>query len=109
MIIDNIKSVVFTEKASRLVEESDKYTFNVDLRLTKPQIRQFVEKFFNVKVLSVNTHLPPHKKRRTGSSQGFKTQYKRAIITVKKGDFILKSFDKKSEVFLIRCVFDNLA
>lgn len=92
MIIDNVKSVVFTEKASRLVEKYDKYTFEVDVRLTKPQIRQFVEKFFDVKVLYVNTHLPPHKKRRTGVAQGVQTQYKRAIVTLRKGDMILRSY-----------------
>jgi large subunit ribosomal protein L23 len=97
MIIDNVKSLVFTEKASRLVEESDKYTFDVDLRLTKPQIRQFVEKVFNVKVLSVNTHLPPHKKKRVGSSQGCKAQYKRAIVTLRKGDLLLKSLKKEDK------------
>jgi len=41
-----------------------------------------------VKVLAVNTHRPPRKKRRLGSSQGYKTQYKRAIVTLRKEDSI---------------------
>ena len=88
MIIDNVESFVLTEKAVRLIENENRYTFDVDPRLTKPQIRQVIEKVFNVKVISVNTHCPPRKKRRLGSSQGFKKQYKRAIITLRKEDSI---------------------
>jgi len=86
MIIDNVKSYVLTEKATRLIENGNHYTFDVDPRLTKPQIRQFIESVFNVKVISVNTHRLPRKKRRLGSSQGYKTQYKRAIVTLRKED-----------------------
>ena len=86
MIIDNVKSYVLTEKATRLIENGNHCTFDVDPRLTKPQIRQFIESVFNVKVISVNTHRLPRKKRRLGSSQGYKTQYKRAIVTLRKED-----------------------
>jgi len=88
MLIDNVKSFVLTEKSSRLCELNNCYTLDVDLRLTKTQIRQFVEKTFNVKVIAVNTHRPPRKKRRVGVSTGFKTQYKRAIVTLDKQDSI---------------------
>lgn len=88
MIIDNVKSFVLTEKSARLIEQNNRYTFDVDPRLTKPQIRQFVEEVFGVKVLAVNTHRPPRKKRRLGSSQGYKTQYKRAIVTLRDTDSI---------------------
>lgn len=88
MIIDNVKSYVLTEKSVRLIENSNQYTFDVDPRVTKPQIRQFIESVFQVKVLSVNTHRLPRKKRRLGSSQGYKTQYKRAIVTLRKEDSI---------------------
>lgn len=88
MIIDNVKSFVLTEKSARLIEQNNRYTFDVDPRLTKPQIRQFVEEVFGVKVVAVNTHRPPRKKRRLGSSQGYKTQYKRAIVTLRDTDTI---------------------
>lgn len=88
MIIDNMKSFVLTEKAVRLIENQNRYTFDVDPKLTKPQIRQLIEKVFNVKVLVVNTHRPPRKKRRLGISQGYKKQYKRAIVTLRKNDSI---------------------
>lgn len=88
MIIDNVKSFVLTEKAVRVLVNNNQYTFDVDPKLAKPQIRQFIEKVFDVKVVAVNTHCPPHKKRRLGSSQGYKTQYKRAIVTLRKEDSI---------------------
>mgnify|MGYP006267005841 FL=1 len=88
MIIDNVKSFVLTEKSTKFIENQNQYTFDVDPKLTKPQIRQFIEKVFNVKVISVNTHRPPRKKRRLGSYQGFRAQYKRAIVTLRKEDSI---------------------
>jgi large subunit ribosomal protein L23 len=88
MIIDNFKSFVLTEKATRLIEKNNSYTLDVDLRLTKPQIREFIEELFSVKVIAVNTHRPPRKKRRLGASQGYKAQYKRAIVTLRKEDWI---------------------
>lgn len=75
MMIDLVKYIVLTEKSVRLIE-NNQYTFDVDLKLTKPQIKNLIEKFFQVEVLSVNTHCPPSKK---------KTRYKRAIITLKNG------------------------
>lgn len=81
-MIDLIKYPVITEKAYRLIEKN-KYTFDVDPRLTKPQIRKLFENLFDVKVLAVNSHLMPTKKKRLGLNQGTKTRYKRVIITLK--------------------------
>lgn len=55
----------------------------VDPRLTKPQIRKIFENLFGIQVLSVNSHLLPTKKKRLGLNQGYKTRYKRIIITIK--------------------------
>jgi large subunit ribosomal protein L23 len=75
MLIDLVKNVVLTEKSVRLIE-NNQYTFDVDPKLTKPQIRKLIEDFFNVKVTAVNTHrLPSSSKKR----------YKRVIVTVKSG------------------------
>jgi len=77
-MLDLVKyPVIRTEKATRLIEKNQ-FSFDVDIRLTKPQIRKLVEEFFNVKVLAVNTHKPPRKMKRLGS----KPNYKRVIITV---------------------------
>jgi large subunit ribosomal protein L23 len=78
MMLDLVKyPVIRTEKATRLIE-NNRFTFDVDVRLTKPQIKKLVEECFNVKVLAVNTHRPPRKVKRLGS----RPQWKRVIITV---------------------------
>ena len=82
MMIDLVKYPVITEKTARLLE-NNQYTLDVDLRLSKPQIKKLIEELLGEVVVSVNTHRPPRKKKRLGLSQGFKTSYKRVIVTVK--------------------------
>ncbi len=77
--------VIRTEKATRLIE-NNQFTFDVDVRLTKPQIKKIIEDFFNVKVLALNTHRPPRKFKRLGSSPSFK----RVILTVDSNTSLLK-------------------
>ena len=86
-MIDLVKYPVLTEKSTRLLE-NNQYTFDVDLRLTKTKIKELMEELFEVKVLSVNTHRAPRKKRRIGQYQGFRHRYKRVIITLKPEDSI---------------------
>jgi large subunit ribosomal protein L23 len=66
--------------------ELNKYTFEVSPKATKPQIRAAIEDLFQVKVVKVNTSIPPRKKRRVGKFVGYKPQYKRAIVTIAPGD-----------------------
>nr|NP_050828.1 ribosomal protein L23 [Nephroselmis olivacea]Q9TL17.1 RecName: Full=Large ribosomal subunit protein uL23c; AltName: Full=50S ribosomal protein L23, chloroplastic [Nephroselmis olivacea]AAD54799.1 ribosomal protein L23 [Nephroselmis olivacea] len=87
MIIDLVKRPVITEKATRILEKNQ-YTFDVELSLTKPKIKALIEKAFKVEVVSVNTHRPPRRKRRLGTTQGYLPRYKRAIITLKRGFMI---------------------
>jgi len=86
-MIDLVKCPVLTDKAIRLLE-NNQYTFEEDASLTKPRIKQMIEELFDVKVVSVNTHRPPRKKRRLGMSQGYQSRGKRAIITLRQGDSI---------------------
>jgi large subunit ribosomal protein L23 len=86
-MIDLVKYPVLTEKATRLLD-ANQYTFDVDLKANKTTLKALIENYFNVKVVSINTHRPPRKKRRIGRSQGYRTQYKRVIITLKEGDSI---------------------
>jgi large subunit ribosomal protein L23 len=86
-MIDLIKSPVLTEKSSILLE-NNQYTFDVDLRLTKTKIKALIEELFEVKVLSVNTHRSPRKKRRLGQYQGHRPRYKRVILTLRPEDSI---------------------
>ena len=84
MMIELLKHPVFTEKSVRLIADNQ-YTFDVDLKLTKPEIKKVIKEIFKVDVLSVNTHRPPRKKRRLGITTGFKSSKKRVIIRLKGG------------------------
>ena len=88
-MIDLIKRYVITERSVTRMEH-DQYTFDVNSQLTKPQIKILFEDYFNVTVVRVNTHRPPAKKTRIGQYTGKKASYKRAIITVKKGDVVFR-------------------
>lgn len=59
-----------------------KYTFIVATHATKPQIRQAVEKLFEVKVKSVNTSNYDGKTKRQGVHVGKTSAYKKAIVTI---------------------------
>jgi large subunit ribosomal protein L23 len=80
-MIDLLKNVIVTEKAYQMLAKN-KYLFDMDIRLTKPQIKQLIQDLFKVNVISVNTHISPLRKKR------FRPKYKRAIITVKAGQTI---------------------
>ena len=84
-MIELFKYPVLTEKSTRLIE-SDQYTFDLDTKLTKTQIKILIEAIFGVKVSSVNTHRPPRKTRRVGLERGSKASVKRVIITLKAGE-----------------------
>lgn len=87
-MIDLVKYPVITEKTYLLLYKNRQFTFDIDKRLTKTQIKKLFCSLFNVDVIAVNTHIPPRKKIRVGMSQGFRPTYKRAIITLKEGDSI---------------------
>ena len=87
-MIDLVKYPVITEKTYVSLYKNRQYTFDVDKRLTKPQIKKLFENLFNINVVGINTHIPPRKKLRVGMAQGFRPTYKRAIITLKEGQSI---------------------
>ena len=80
---DIIYSPVITEK-SAAKEQENVYTFKVNKKASKPQIKKAIEEAFNVKVLSVNTLITKAKKRRVGKYPGMTKTYKKAIITLDK-------------------------
>lgn len=88
-LIDLVKRPIVTEKATMLMERNQ-FTFDVDLKATKPMIKQAIELLFPVKVKAVNTLIPPRKRRRVGKFVGFKSGYKRAIITLEDGEPLRK-------------------
>ncbi|NLY31066.1 MAG: 50S ribosomal protein L23 [Firmicutes bacterium] len=82
-----IRRPIISERTMDLLAEN-KYTFEVDLKATKPQIREAVEQIFNVDVEKVNTMRVRGKKRRMGRSEGKRPDWKKAIVTVKEGQRI---------------------
>jgi large subunit ribosomal protein L23 len=85
---DIILAPVVSEKSYDLIEHNNTYTFEVDPRSTKEQIRDAVEKIFDVKVLRVNTMNRRGKTKRTGYKLGKRKDVKRAIVTLADGDSI---------------------
>lgn len=86
-LADIVRRPLITEKATLLLENSQ-YTFEVDPRATKPQIKAAIEELFEVKVIGVSTSNPPRKKRRMGKFVGRRAAYKRAVVTLSPGDSI---------------------
>jgi len=61
---DVLRYPINTEKAVKMIDRENKLLFSVDKRANKSQIKEAVEKAFNVKVLKVNTLFSPHGEKR---------------------------------------------
>ena len=81
---DILLAPVVSEKSYGLLDEG-KYTFIVDPRANKTEIKIAVERVFGVKVDSVNTLNRKGKTRRTKFGLGKRKSTKRAIVTLKEG------------------------
>lgn len=79
-----IKYPILTEK-TYLQMQDNIYTFAVDKRATKFDVKRAVEFIFQVKVESVNTFNVPRKEKRVGRYTGFVAGYKKAIIKLSEG------------------------
>jgi large subunit ribosomal protein L23 len=84
---DVVKRPVVSEKTYKMIE-NNRYTFEVDIRASKPEIAQAVEEIFKVKVTNVNTMRVPGKSRRVRVVKGMTSAWKKAIVTLKEGDSI---------------------
>lgn len=84
---DVIVSPVITEKATNLTEQN-KVVFRVAPKATKPQIKEAVEKLFDVKVTGVNTLITKGKKKFFRGQRGQRSDVKKAIVTLAEGDTI---------------------
>lgn len=85
--LDIIKAPVITEK-SQLAKEEGKYTFKVDPKANKIEIKSAIEKIFHVKVKSIRTINEKPKKRRVGRYTGLTNRSKKAIVTLEDGQTI---------------------
>ena len=81
---DVIISPVVSEKSYALIDQG-KYTFIVDPRSNKTEIKLAIEKIFDVKVASINTLNRPGKRKRSRNGYGKRKDTKRAIVTLKSG------------------------
>lgn len=84
IIMDEVRYPILTEKTIRLLEQNQ-YTFDVNQKSTKTQIKKWIESFFDVKVKTINSHIPPEKRKRIGPIIGHSVRYKRMIITLQSG------------------------
>lgn len=85
---DVILEPVVTEKASRESENFGKYAFKVHRASNKKQIKSAVEKFYSVHVTKVNTVNYDGKQRRLRAQPGLTASWKKATVTLKKGEKI---------------------
>ena len=86
-----IKPIV-TEKATKLTENLNRYTFRVSPEATKPQIKALVEQLYGVKVTNVNTMVVRRKRKQRytkgGLIKGATAQWKKALVSVAEGQTI---------------------
>ncbi len=84
---DHIQSVLLTEKATLLSEKLNKYVFRVAPAANKLQIKHAIEVIFKKKVVDVNTaNYAGKKKRERKADFGRRPHWKKAIVTLKKGE-----------------------
>lgn len=81
---DIIIRPIVTERSMDLLA-ADQYTFEVDRRANKTEVKKAIETMFDVKVAKVNTMNVPGKPRRMGRSEGHTSGWKKAIVTLKEG------------------------
>ncbi|MDD2211933.1 MAG: 50S ribosomal protein L23 [Clostridia bacterium] len=75
---------IVTEKTTDLMQEN-KYTFKVEPKANKIEIKKAIELIFNVDVIDVRTMNVSGKFKRQGRSVGYTSDWKKAIVTLKQG------------------------
>tara|TARA_B100001741_G_C16466805_1_gene557948 strand:- start:524 stop:817 length:294 start_codon:yes stop_codon:yes gene_type:complete len=85
--LDSIKSPIITEKATGLSEQN-KVIFKVHENASKNSIKKNIEKIFKVKVIKINTINKKSKNKIVRGKLGIKKGFKKAIVTIKKGQTI---------------------
>ena len=85
--LEIIKAPVITEK-SQIAKSNGQYTFKVDPKANKTEMKEAIEKLFNVKVKQIRTINVKVKKRRVGRYTGLTNRSKKAIVTLAEGQTI---------------------
>jgi len=79
---------VISEKSYNLIESEGQYTFQVDQRANKNQIRRAIESAFDVRVDKVNTATIKSKPKRQGLTRGRTSTWKKAVVKLAEGERI---------------------
>jgi large subunit ribosomal protein L23 len=82
------RPIILTEKANLLREKNNQVVFEVARTANKVEIKDAVQKLFNVKVMGVNTMVMRGKMKRMGRGYAKTQNWKKAIVTLKQGDSI---------------------
>ncbi len=85
--LDSIISPVITEKATGQ-SELNKVTFKIHQNASKKSIKKSIEKIFKVNVIKINTITNKHKTKMVRGKLGKKRGFKKALVTLKKGQSI---------------------
>ncbi len=83
-----IRRPVISEKSTALTEVAGKFVFEVAFGANKHEIRDAVEKLFNVNVREVRTMIMHGKVKRRGATETKRSNWKKAIVTLKEGQKI---------------------
>ena len=83
-----LKRPLITEKSNLMKDELNQIAFEVDRRANKIEIKEAVKKLFNVHAIKVRTFNMLGKRKRMGRSEGKKSDWKKAIVTLKEGERI---------------------
>jgi large subunit ribosomal protein L23 len=78
---------IISEKSYRAID-TNRYSFEVNYRATKPHIRAAVEEIFKVKVIGVQTINVKPKPKRRGAHAGFTKRWKKAVVELAPGNRI---------------------
>ena len=85
--IDSVRNPIITEKAT-ILSEQNKTVFKVHERANKKTIKKNIEKIFKVNVIKINIINQKTKMKIKQGKKSYKSGYKKAIITLKKGQSI---------------------
>jgi large subunit ribosomal protein L23 len=87
---DVIKRPIITEKGLNLKENERTLCFEVADRASKRQIQEAIERIFKVKVAHVRTMTVPGKMRRRGRYTGYRSDWKKAYVTLREGEKMIE-------------------
>ena len=87
-VYDVIKKPLITEKGTKLKEENNTIILQVSTEANKMDIKRAVETVFKVKVADVRTITFKGKKKRLGARQGVRSDWKKAVVTLKEGEAV---------------------